>query len=72
MGVLRSLQLVLTIVVVGPIAVLGLLTLADGEYVQGMFFVAAAIGLLGLSEYIYLRITDRVRSRLTRFRQRNE
>lgn len=67
-GIVRSLQLVGTLVVAGPIAMVGVFNLIDGLYLHGLFFLAAAIGLVAVSEYVYVRVTDRTVGRVRRLR----
>ena len=65
-GLVRSVQLVGTLVVAIPVAVLGVLTALEGRYATGAFFLAMAVGLVAVSEYVYTRITDRTVGRLKR------
>lgn len=67
-GIVRSLQLVGTLVVAGPIAMVGVFNLLDGLYVHGVFFLVAAGGLVAVSEYVYVRLTDRTVGRVRRLR----
>lgn len=69
LGLVRSLQLVATLVVAGPVAVVGVFSLAEGLYLQGAFFLAAAVGLIAVGEYVYVRLTDRTVGRVRRLRQ---
>lgn len=64
LGIIRTLQLAATLVVVGPVGLVGTFNLLDGEYALGAFFLAAAIGLVIVSEYVYLRLTSRTVGRL--------
>ena len=66
MGVIRSLQLLATRVVAGPVAVASVFNFLEGEYVYGVVLLAAAIGLVVVSEYVYLRLTDRTIGRVKR------
>jgi hypothetical protein len=68
MGIIRTLQLAATLVVAGPIGLVGLFSLFDGRYLNGGFFLLAALGLVLVSEYVYLRLTDRTVGRLRRLR----
>ena len=68
MGIVRSLQFVATLVVAGPIAMVGLFNLLEGQYAQGAFFLVAALGLLAVSEYVYVRLTDRTVGRVKRLK----
>ena len=66
MGVIRSLQFVATLVVAGPIAMVGVFNLLEAQYAQGAFFLVAALGLLAVSEYVYVRLTDKTVGRVRR------
>ena len=68
LGIVRTLQLAGTLVVAGPVGLIGVFSLLEGRYVHGVFFVTAALGLVGVSEYVYLRVTDRTVGRLQRLR----
>jgi hypothetical protein len=68
LGIVRSLQLIATLVVAVPVAVVGVLTVLEGRYVTGAFFVTMAVGLVVVSEYVYTRLTDRTVGRLKRLR----
>ena len=68
MGVIRSLQFVGTLVVAGPVAMVGVFNVLEGLYLQGSFFLAAALGLVAVSEYVYVRVTDRTIGRVRRLR----
>ena len=67
-GLVRSVQLVGTLVVAIPVALLGVLTALEGRYAMGALFVAMAVGLVVVSEYVYTRLTDRTVGRLRRLR----
>lgn len=67
-GIVRSLQLIATLVVAGPVALVGVLNVTEGRYALGVFFLAAAIGLVLVSEYIYLRLADRTVGRVKRLK----
>ncbi|WP_178915764.1 hypothetical protein [Natronomonas gomsonensis] len=67
-GIVRSLQLIATLVVAGPVALVGVLNVIEGRYALGAFFLAAAIGLVLVSEYIYLRLADRTVGRVKRLK----
>lgn len=75
LGIVRSLQLVSTLVLAGPVGLVGVLNLLDGRYGYGVFFLVVAVGLVAVSEYLYVRLTDgtvgRVK-RLTNVRGRND
>ena len=68
LGIVRSLQLIATLVVAGPVALVGILNLLEGRYALGAFFLAAAIGLIAVSEYVYLRLADRTVGRVKRLK----
>lgn len=67
-GIVRTLQLAATLVVAGPVGLVGAFSLLDGEYATGAFFLGAALGLVFLSEYVYIRLTDRTVGRLRRLK----
>ncbi|MUV86915.1 hypothetical protein GJ631_10145 [Natronomonas sp. CBA1123] len=67
-GIVRSLQLIATLVVAGPVALVGVLNVIEGRYVLGAFFLAAAVGLVVVSEYMYLRLADRTVGRVKRLK----
>jgi hypothetical protein len=46
----------------------GVFNLLDGLYPQAAFFLAAAIGLVVVSEYIYTRLTDKTVGRVKRLK----
>lgn len=64
LGIVRTLQLAGTLVVAGPVGLIGVFSLLEGRYAHGVFFLTAALGLVGVSEYVYLRVTDRTIGRL--------
>ncbi|QLD89907.1 hypothetical protein HWV07_13065 [Natronomonas salina] len=68
MGVVRSLQFVGTLVVAGPVAMVGVFNLLEGQYGLGAFFLVAALGLLAVSEYVYVRLTDKTVGRVRRLK----
>lgn len=68
MGVIRSLQFVGTLVVAGPVAMVGVFNLLEARYLPGVFFLAAALGLVVVSEYVYVRVTERTVGRVRRLR----
>lgn len=68
MGIIRSLQLLATLVVAGPIALVGVFNLLEGRYTLGVFFLVAAVGLVAVSEYVYVRLTDRTIGRVRRLK----
>ena len=67
-GIIRTIQLAATLVVAGPVGLVGVFNVLEGEYALGAFFLAAAIGLVVVSEYIYLRVTDRTIGRVRRLK----
>lgn len=67
-GIVRTLQLAATLVVAGPVGVVGVSSLLEGRPLFGVLFLAAAVGLVLVSEYIYLRLTDRTVGRLRRLK----
>ncbi len=67
-GIIRSLQLVATLTVAGPVGLVGVFNLLEGEYTLGAFFLGAAIALVVVSEYVYVRLTDRTVGRLRRLK----
>lgn len=66
MGLVRSLWLVSTLVVVGPTTMVGVLNLLDGRYSVGALFIGLAVAFVVISELAYLRFTDRTVGRLRR------
>lgn len=77
-GIIRSLQLVGTLVAAGPIALMGVITISTGGVVRGVVFLGFAVGIVLVSEYMYVRIVSGtvgrmkrlggLRSRIRRFR----
>jgi len=68
LGIVRTLQLAGTLVVAGPVGLVGVFTLLEGRLAPGVLFLAAALGLVGVSEYMYIRLTDRTVGRLRRLK----
>ena len=68
MGIIRTLQLISTLVIAGPVALVGVFSLLDGRYSHGVFFITAALGLVIVSEYIYVRLADRTVGRVKRLK----
>ena len=68
MGIIRSLQLVATLDVAGPVALVGVFNLLEGQYGLGVFFLAAAVGLVVVSEYVYVQLSDRTVGRVRRLK----
>jgi len=68
LGIVRTLQLAGTLVVAGPVGLVGVFNLLEGRLVLGVLFLAAALGLVGVSEYMYIRLTDRTVGRLRRLK----
>ncbi|MCQ4334537.1 hypothetical protein KM295_13850 [Natronomonas sp. F2-12] len=67
-GIVRTLQLAATLVVAGPVGIVGVSSLLEGRYLFGALFLCAAVGLVALSEYVYVRLTDRTVGRLRRLK----
>lgn len=67
-GIIRSLQLVGTLVIAGPVGMVGIFSLLDGEYGIAAFFLTAAVGLVLVSEFVYVRLTDRTVGRIRRLK----
>lgn len=68
MGIVRTLQFVGTLVVAGPVALAGVFHAADGQYPEAAVFLGVALGIVALSEYLYLDLTDRTIGRLRRLK----
>ena len=68
LGIVRSLQLLATLVVAVPVALVGVSTVLDGRLLLGAVFFGLAVGLVGVSEYVYTRLTDRTVGRLKRLK----
>ena len=64
MGLLRSVWTLTTVVVAGPAAGLGVLTMLDGDYAAGALFIGLAVAFAVISEYAYLRVTGGTVGRL--------
>ena len=60
MGIVRSLQLLTTLVIAVPVALVGISTVLDGRFPLGAVFFGMAVGFVAVSEYIYARLTDRI------------
>lgn len=67
-GIIRTLQLAATLVVAGPVGIVGVSSLLKGRLLFGALFLAAAVGLVLLSEFVYVRLTDRTVGRLRRLK----
>jgi hypothetical protein len=67
-GLVRTLQLAATLVVAGPIGMVGVFNVLEGRLALGAFFLLASLGLVLVSEYIYVRLTDRTVGRLRRLK----
>jgi len=67
-GVIRSLQFVATLVAAAPIGMVGVLNVLEGQYLHGALFLGAALGLLAVSEYLYVRLTDGTVERVRRLK----
>jgi len=70
MGIVRTVQFVATLVVAGPMALAGLFHAFDGQYPQAAAFLAVALVVVLLSEYLYVRVTDGTVGRLRRLNPR--
>jgi Ethanolamine utilization protein EutJ (predicted chaperonin) len=70
MGLLRSLWQLSTLVVAGPVAVVGFLNLLDGQVAIGGLFIGLALAFAGVSEYAYARATGGTLGRLRDLRGR--
>lgn len=68
MGVLRTLQFVGTVIVAGPVALIGVFLAFEGQYRQAAAFLGVAIGFALVSEYVYLSVVNRTVGRLKRLR----
>ncbi len=68
MGIIRSIQLLGTLLIAGPVGLVGVFNLLEGQYALGAFFLGAAIGLVVVSEYVYVRLTDRTIGRVRRLK----
>ncbi|CAI48557.1 uncharacterized protein NP_0932A [Natronomonas pharaonis DSM 2160] len=66
LGIVRTLQLAATLVVAGPVGLVGVFNLIEGNHLHGVAFLAAAVAIVAVSEYVYLRLTDRTVGRLRR------
>jgi hypothetical protein len=67
-GIVRTVQLAATLVIAGPIGMVGLFSLLETQYTRGVFFLGAAVGLVVVSEYVYVRLTDRTVGRVKRLK----
>ena len=70
LGIVRSLQLLATLVVAVPVGLAAVSNLLEGRLLLGGLFAALAVGLVVVSEYVYARLTDRTVGRLRRLRPR--
>ena len=68
MGIVRSLQLLTTLVIAVPVALVGVFNVLDGRLLLGAVFLGMAVGLVAVSEYVYTRLTDRTVGRLKRLK----
>ena len=68
MGIVRSLWLLTTLVIAVPVALVGVSTILDGRFLLGTVFLGMAVGLVAVSEYVYMRLTDRTVGRLERLK----
>lgn len=75
MGIVRTLQFVGTLIVAGPVGLIGVFLAIEGRYQQAAVFLGVAVGFVIVSEYMYLRFVDKTFGRLKRvknIRGRNE
>lgn len=68
MGILRTVQFVGTLVVVGPVILIGIFKAIEGDYQQSVAFLGVAIAFIIVSEYLYLSVVDRTFGRLKRLK----
>ena len=68
MGIVRTLQLLATLVVAGPVALVGVWNALDGQYQQAAVFIGMAVVFVVISEYAYLRFVDKTVGRLKRLK----
>ena len=68
LGIVRSLQLLATLVIAVPVALVGVFTILDGRLLLGAVFLGLAVGLVAVSEYVYTRLTNRTVGRLRRLK----
>lgn len=55
-GLIRSAQLIVTLLVVAPMGLMGLFNLYTGHVTLGILFLGFAAIAVGLSEYVYGRL----------------
>jgi len=63
-GIVRSAQLVVTLVTIAPFAVMGLFSLYTGDLAVGTAFLGFALAVVLASEYLYLRLVSDTVGRL--------
>lgn len=68
MGLIRTLQFIATLVVVGPVALAGVFNVISGQYFLAAVFFGLAVCIVVVSEYMYVRVTDGTVGRLRRLR----
>lgn len=66
-GIIRMIQFAATLVVAGPVALVGVFNVLEGRYALGIFFSRPRSASLG-SASIYVRLTDRTVGRLRRLK----
>lgn len=66
MGIIRTLQFVGTLIVAGPVALIGVFLALQGQYQLAAVFLGVALGFVVVSEYLYLQFVDRTVGRLKR------
>lgn len=68
MGIMRTLQFVGTLVVAGPVALIGVFLAFEGQFRQAAVFLGVALGFIIASEFLYLRVLDQTVGRLKRLK----
>lgn len=57
MGLLRSIWQLTTIVLAGPAALVGLMTILDGDHAAGALIIGLAVAFAVLSELAFVRLS---------------
>lgn len=65
-GLVRSVQLLATLIVAVPVAAMGTFTMYAGDLGLGAVFVGLAVAIVVLSEYVYGRLVGGTVGRLRR------
>lgn len=65
-GLVRSVQLLGTLIVTVPVAAMGAFTIYAGDLGRGAVFVGLAVAIVALSEYVYGRLVGGTVGRLRR------